>query len=208
MINKKPKFSLSESFYPCAIIQDKKVNSEAGFSILEILVTILVISGFLLGSLQAIILATLFRIQAQDKQEAANWIQQDLELIKYQAFILDNPLILPDTITPTKANACGNYSTRLKNTIIGSRYTDNQGIEINGKWYRVFREYTSSNNILQVSYTLAYAPAVSPNSAHPRFKTNANYTVTDLSSLKSSGSANILTNLSTEVLPNVALNCP
>jgi len=45
--------------------------------------------GFVLGSLQAVVLATFFRVQAQDKNEALNWVQQDLELIRYQAFSLD-----------------------------------------------------------------------------------------------------------------------
>ncbi|PHV64050.1 type IV pilus modification PilV family protein [Cyanobacterium aponinum] len=164
----------------------KNEKWEEGFSILEVLVTILVITGFVLGSLQATVLATLLRVQAQDKQEATNWLQQDLELIRYQAFILDNPTETSG-LTPSQANACDNskYGTRLQDFIDGT-YPNTSDIDINGKSYDVARAYTAPENILQVSYTISY------DSTHPRYK---------------SGGDNVVTTLSTEVLPNAALSC-
>jgi prepilin-type N-terminal cleavage/methylation domain-containing protein len=195
---------------------NKKCDGEKGFTILEVLVTILVISVFLLGSLQATVLATLFRIQAQDKQETANWIQQDLELIKYQAFTLDldqpdsdaNPLTIYKTqltSPPTDvATACSSktYGTRLQDTLApltNPPYPATQSVTINSKPYNVTRGYilTDQNtavtgvqtNILTISYTVAYA------SSHQRFKSGT-------------GANNTVTTLSTEILPNAALSCP
>ncbi|MGI0481625.1 type IV pilus modification PilV family protein [Geminocystis sp. CENA526] len=174
-----------------------KDTKEEGFSILEVLVTILVISGFLLGSLQATVLSVLLRVQAQDKQEAANWIQQDLELIRYQAFIL-----------PTVPTNCGTYGANLQTTLTtGGQTNQGSGVQINGKWYRVFRVYTHNNsNILTINYTLAYAPAVNPNPAHPRYRANASYTPTGTTPPDSTN-PNVVTTLSTEVIPNAALSC-
>jgi prepilin-type N-terminal cleavage/methylation domain-containing protein len=165
-----------------------KMTSDSGFSILEVLVAILVISGFLLGSLQATVLATFFRVQAQDKQEAANWVQQDLELIRYRAFMLDKNS--DGTYNATGTGKCGTYGTRLQTTITTAGYTATQSITINTRNYSVTRAYvapTASPNILQISYTVAYA------SSHARYK--------------GSGADNTITTLSTEVRPNAALSC-
>lgn len=180
-------------------------RKQEGFSILEVLVTILVLTGFILGSLQATVLATLLRVQAQDKQEAANWIQQDLELIRYQAFMLDNGTADPAT--------CGSYGLDLLNDtnfgllqptssprfpgVIDPATGVPQQSTINGRNYNVFRVYRHNNtNILQINYTVAYAPT------HPRYNSSAPYT-----GLPASDNPNLVTTLSTEVLPNAALGC-
>lgn len=165
------------SNYPQGSFCVQVKHKEQGFSLLEVLVTILVISGFLLGSLQATVLATLLRIQAQDKQEAINWIQQDVELMRYQAF----------TLVSDQAN-CGNYGERLEEKLISSGFFPEQNeVLINGKEYRVERLYLQSDNILQINHVVKY------DRNHPRHKgTTADNTVTKLS---------------TEELPNVALSC-
>lgn len=152
-------------------------HKEQGFSLLEVLVTILVISGFLLGSLQATVLATLLRIQAQDKQEAINWTQQDVELMRYKAFTL-----------VSDQGSCGNYGERLEEKLISSGFLSEQNeVLINGKEYRVERLYLQSDNILQINHVVKY------DRNHPRHKgTTADNTVTKLS---------------TEELPYVALSC-
>ncbi|WP_342597619.1 hypothetical protein VKI21_05980 [Cyanobacterium aponinum UTEX 3222] len=180
---------------------------EEGFSILEVLVTILVITGFVLGSLQATVLATLLRVQAQDKQEATNWVQQDLELIRYQAFILDSSGVNTATCTAST------YGARLRDNSLDPDIDNNgfdayQGVRINDKWYRVFREYTPVNNILRVNYTVAYSPVVSGVNTvtHPRYKSSASYNATSTTPPPSTN-PNVVTTLSTEVLPNAALSC-
>ncbi|WP_324281493.1 hypothetical protein VKI22_09650 [Cyanobacterium aponinum UTEX 3221] len=160
---------------------------EEGFSILEVLVTILVITGFVLGSLQATVLATLLRVQAQDKQDTINWVQQDLELIRYRIFILDYDGS-SNTYT-SDATACANetYGDRLKTDLITDFPETSSNVLINDKEYTIKRTYTVNGNTLQISYQTEYDPD------HPRYK--------------GSSADNIVTKLSTEGLPNAVLNC-
>lgn len=137
---------------------------ESGFSLIEVLVTILVITGFLLGSLQATVLAALLRIQAQDKQEATNFIQQDLELIRLEAF----------TFTDTTLCATSTYGTGLQTDLTNSGFTTTATTTINNKNYEVSRTYTPSGNTLEITYQLDYA------STHPRFISGGDNTVATL----------------------------
>lgn len=165
-------------------------NQTQGFSILEVLVTIFVVSGFLIASLQATVLAILFRLQAEDKQEAINWIQEDLELIRYQAFILDSSTETSG-LTPTHDDACNDttYGQRLKD-FIDSTYASTTTITINHKSYDVTRAYEDAGNILGISYKIEY----DNDQPHPRFQT-------------ASGADNTVTALSTEVMPHAVLSC-
>lgn len=195
---KQPSLKLLRRYYQQLILTQGGVNhfsfGESGFSLLEVLVTILVLTGFLLGSLQATVLATFMRVQAVDKQEANNWIQQDLELIRYQAFILDNPNPTPDvdfgslpTVSSSDACDTSQYGKRLEE-LIDDTYLATLPITIDNKDYVVTRTYTASANLLQVEYSIEYA------STHSRYR--------------GATADNEVTNLSTEVIPNAALDCP
>ncbi|WP_144439306.1 hypothetical protein [Geminocystis sp. NIES-3708] len=142
----------------------------------------MVSATFLLGSLQATVLATLLRVQAQNKQEISNWIQEDLELIKHSAFIL-----------ASNSNQCGNYGDTLKNNIDGTtsgKFVSQETISIpnhNPKPYDITREYYASGNTLKITYVVTYSVN------HPHY-TN-------------SGTNNQIATFLTEVIPNAALNC-
>lgn len=190
---------------------NKKTPLKLGFSLLEVLISILAVSGFLLLSLEATVLATLLRVQAQDKQQTANWVQQDLELIRYRAFELDKDTgdadgdgdteeYLTQIDSPDTSN-CDIYGSHLKNNLDGTtagNFLTNDTITIDDKSYDVTRNYiltdqdTSTSgvqtNILQVSYIIEYA------STHPRYK--------------GASADNQVTSLSTEVIPHAVLSCP
>ena len=160
---------------------------------MEILVSIFVLSGFFLGALQASVYATLIRVQAQDKQEMTNWIQQDVEQIRYQAFILDNPNPTPEgnfgsLPTVSSGDACdiSQYGKRLEE-LIDETYLATSTVTIDNKSYDVTRTYTSTDNILQITYNVYYG------NTHPRYK--------------GVGADNTVSGLSTEVLPNASLAC-
>ena len=182
-----------------AIFSNKNANTQYGFTIMEALVSILALSIFFLGALQTVVLASLLRVQAADKQETIDWVQQDLELIRYEAFILDSGA--PDATTCTSST----YGTRLRDDVLlndnysptGEDFSDDpttitiendQMTTDDDKNYTITRTYTPSDNILQITYSISYA------STHPRYKGG---TAAD----------NEITTLSTEVLPNEALNC-
>ncbi|MGY6528935.1 MAG: type IV pilus modification PilV family protein [Cyanobacterium sp.] len=172
-------------------------NKQSGFTLIEVLVTILVVTGFVLGSLQAVVLATFFRVQAQDKNEALNWVQQDLELIRYEAFMLDRN----DDGTYGNSGCPNTYGERLlddttngllqpsANPRFPGVETPNtpeaQTVSVNARSYDIFREYTPSGNTLQITHTVTYGEN------HPR----------------GNSSNTQVTTLSTEVIPDAALSC-
>jgi type II secretory pathway pseudopilin PulG len=67
----------------------KKTKTDQGFSLLEVLVASLIAFGFLVGSLQAMVLAVAIKVEAQKKQVANQLIQKDIEDIQRVALTLD-----------------------------------------------------------------------------------------------------------------------
>ena len=195
----KSKKQISFYFLLNKVFKYQKITniSESGFSLLEVLVTILVISGFLLGSLQATVLSTLLRVQAEDKQQTNNWIQNDLDLIKYQASTL------PDSSTICQAS---NYGESLRSNLTNTSFSTTQKIQIDGKAYQVFRNYIPLDNTLQINYTIAYAPEENSTSAHPRYDDSFSYTLNSLPAPNQTN-PNVIATLTTEVIPDAVFTC-
>lgn len=59
----------------------KKKSSDRGFVTLEIIISLLIAFGFLMVSLQTLVAAMAFKVQAQEKQKADKLIQEDVERI-------------------------------------------------------------------------------------------------------------------------------
>ena len=66
----------------------RNLKTEQGFTMLEVLVAILIALGFVAVSLQGMVVATAFRVKAQEKQIANQLIQEDVENINAIAAIL------------------------------------------------------------------------------------------------------------------------
>lgn len=62
---------------------------EPGFSLVEVLVALMLLSIFIGLSMQAFLVAIILKYRAEQQDEATNWIQEDLELVKYQAQIYE-----------------------------------------------------------------------------------------------------------------------
>ena len=56
-----------------------------GFTLVEVLVGLLVITGFISTAMQALVTATVFKVKGQELSEATTWIQEDLEMVKFKA---------------------------------------------------------------------------------------------------------------------------
>ena len=56
-------------------------NEEAGFTTLEVLVSLLIALGFVAVSMQSLVYAMAMKVQAQEKQRANELIQEDIERI-------------------------------------------------------------------------------------------------------------------------------
>lgn len=66
----------------------RRQQQEQGFTLVEVLVAIVLTIVFVMIALEAVVIATVFKVRARRVAEATTWIQQDLESAKQQAAIL------------------------------------------------------------------------------------------------------------------------
>lgn len=66
-----------------------KRNAEDGFTLVEVLVGLLVMVGFISTAMQALVTATVFKVKGQELSEATTWIQEDVEKVAFEANQLD-----------------------------------------------------------------------------------------------------------------------
>ncbi len=134
-----------------SIFKTKPEITEEGFTIIDVIIGILIASTFLLVSLQSMVLATYFRVAAQQSSEGILLIQQDLEEIRYLATTTNLPY---DTTLCSPANASSGYGQ----TLLDSLPTVTNPQKINNLQYNLTRNATvasdSPYNILQLSYQI------------------------------------------------------
>ena len=70
-------------------IISKFPHTDQGFTMFEVLVSVLVASAFVTISMEALVIATMFRVKAQEKEIASQLIQQDVEAVKFAAHNFD-----------------------------------------------------------------------------------------------------------------------
>jgi len=172
----------------------KTIKTEEGFTLVEILVSILITTTFVIVGMQALVIAAVFKIKAQETAEGTLWIQEDLENIRYQAFQLNGGSSAPSTAaecTPTTGNEEEGYADTLRDAVIlttpGDALTESDSFTKTSKFYdsktyTVSREFTLSGNepynVLQIEYD-----------------------VTD-------SDGETVASLYTEVIPDAAFQCP
>ncbi|AFZ36251.1 hypothetical protein Sta7437_2726 [Stanieria cyanosphaera PCC 7437] len=177
---------LSSSFYSASFrinktISKKKSKSEAGFSLIEVLVAMLIATFFVVGSMQALVLATMLRVKAQEQQRANQLIQEDTEQIQLTAKNL--------TVDYSKCSATGSadgYAKALEDSL-PSVPADKKLLGDEGKTYRLTRTPT-------------------PSSSSPYKVLRIKYEVKEWNGTKLVGDA-IATDY-IEVIPNAAVQCP
>jgi type II secretory pathway pseudopilin PulG len=164
------------------------IKPEDGFSMVEVLVSGTITFIFLLGGLQAVVLATMLRVEAQAKADGINYINQEIDEMRYQAFLLNrsDPYSSTDPYPDTNGNCSSNNYGAALQTALTSTYPASgtvvdlpTTIDTN---YPLTRTYTANGNTLQISWRIDR-----DNNA-----TNDNDIVT----------------MTTEVLPDGALYCP
>ena len=148
--------SIAPSIFP------KKLSTDRGFTMVDVLAAILIATGFFLASLQAAMIAAIFRVKANQSSQATVWIQENIEEIKFEA----NQLAY-------NSSNCGTYATQLngvikpvddtKSATFGSdvfkavKPVDTSNPQLNPKkisgtsvW--LLRRTVPDNNILQVTH--------------------------------------------------------
>jgi prepilin-type N-terminal cleavage/methylation domain-containing protein len=161
----------------------KKSNSQ-GFTLIEVLIAILIATIFVAVSMQAMVLATMLRIKAQEKEKANQLIQEDIETIKVVSASL--------ALDKSKCSAT-NYNDGYAATIIQSQ-------NLSTAQTTSFSGYTLSlNRNLIGDNTSESSQTIAP---HKILKIR--YTV---DAIKGSATRTIANDY-VEIIPNVALQCP
>ena len=132
------------------MLKRKFSQKEQGFTLLEVVVSILIMTIFISVSLQLMAIAALLKAKARVSTEAISWIQQDMELIKYQAQIYQNTFL--------SANANLNASTITVNSATDFANTDKVIIGSDTNIYTI-----SSISVNIISSISVYTLTISPN---------------------------------------------
>ncbi len=71
--------------YVVCIMNCLKRIDQKGFTLVEVMVGILITVTFVGAAMQALVVASLFKVRAQEYSEATTWIQEDLESVRFEA---------------------------------------------------------------------------------------------------------------------------
>lgn len=159
--------------------KDKVQNRKQGFTLIEVLVGIIVMATFTGTAMQAIVSATAFKVKAEELSEATVWMQEDLELVRYQA-----SKVAEDTLKCSASTSDKGYAKALKDAI-DSPSTDS---------------IPKTSAIGQRPYTLT---------READFKDEQPYNVLTLNyTVKRTGESTPIAQLYSEVIPDAFLACP
>jgi type II secretory pathway pseudopilin PulG len=191
-------------------------QKEAGFTTLEILVSLIIALAFVAVSMQSLVYAMAMKVQAQEKQRANELIQEDIERINQLGSTLPTPPVtstcnataftsgyaktLWDALQAVASGDDSTTSDSLKKTII-KKIKSNGSLDTGGKELALRRLYDSTGS----------------NSTAPHRTLKVGYQVWygwDGTNFKNKNGANIsagdepIAETYVEIIPDVALQCP
>ncbi|MFN5514318.1 MAG: hypothetical protein ACK5CA_06115 [Cyanobacteriota bacterium] len=106
-----------------------------GFSMLEVLVALFAAFFFLMGTMNAMVVAAVMQVKAERQAQGLYWIQQDLEAVRAAA--------------ATFSGTCGSMGSGLDSSL-GTISPATKTLV--SKSYVIERTETASGNVLQLSY--------------------------------------------------------
>lgn len=186
-------------------LNQKTLETEEGFAILEVLVAALISFMFVVGSLQAMVLATVLRVQAQEQALSVQGIQEDIESIKATADNLaaDNSLCSATTFASGYADALlGQYfggTPTYDYTADATSYALDQSFL--GYTMRLNRDFLGDGRLIDGTEDDATDIA---ESTAPHKILKVRYVVESVKS----GVTEEITEHYAEIIPNAALQCP
>ena len=150
---------------------------------LEVMIAILTITAFSIGTLQLMAFTALYKVRAERQAQADFWIQEDFEDVKFLASTLDDSssYVSPDVCTQGYAIA---LRGQLTNTPIPDR-------TIFGKNYSLYRTFdiTSANpHRLRIDYQVQLATGQIADDYRNQ--------------------ENVIARSSVEVIPDASFKCP
>lgn len=134
-------------------IYPKTSQADTGFTLIEVVIAMLVAFFFVIGSMQALVLATAIRVKAQEKQIANQLIQEDIEQIRFEAENLPQNHSLCSAIGYTNSYAAS-LATRLDNV---DEPADKQLLDGKGDTFRLTRKIDttqSTSKILKIDFSV------------------------------------------------------
>jgi type II secretory pathway pseudopilin PulG len=97
----------------------QRSSTEEGFTLFEVIVTTLIISGFFLAGLQAIVISTALRLEAKELSESMLWIEEDLDWIRYNGSSIKLPYVKNTASDPEADDRCESSSVTTVNITNG-----------------------------------------------------------------------------------------
>lgn len=152
-----------------SLIPHPKHNNNNGFTLVEVLVGLLVIVGFISTAMQALVTATVFKVKGQELSEATTWIQEDLEMVKFKAnrlhYVVDSDPTKnkyePEDLACQGTTDTG-YAAVLHNTLdsVDGSKTSTIGNRPYTLTRNVIRPQAAPYNVLTLEYQVASADGV------------------------------------------------
>ncbi len=169
-------------------------SKDRGFALTEVIVATLISFLFLAGSLQAIVLATFIRVQAQEKEFSNQRIQEDIEDLKSTA----ETLARDDSLCSANSFANG-YAQALITAHSGNTYQLDEAFF--GYTIRLNRDYLGDGRLIDGT------PGNSTDedeSVSPHRVLKVRYVTQSIKN----GKTTDVTEHYVEIIPNAALQCP
>lgn len=205
------------------MFKPKLLRQDQGFTLVEVLVSILIATVFTATALQAMVIATISKARARQYAEATTWIQQNLENTKSQATITNLAHENDDASTATvneKTQRCGTsatsssvsngYAAALQARLSGLNTAKSATIE--SKTYTALANTTDEPNPRPVGGAKLWLLRNATNT------TTAPYNVLEVSYAvvrdvngsppASPATSDTVASLYTEVIPDAAFQCP
>lgn len=168
---------------------------DEGFSFVEVLAGILIATVFVLITTQAIVISTIFRINAQRASEAKTWIEEEVESDQYQATTLSTNNTLCDT-----DDGNSGYADALRDSLNGDGANITTGIltrTIVNKDYKMLITFEPSNapfDVLEITYQVWFDDMDDPNNTVDQIDEN-------------NRDEEPIADFYTEMIPTAALDC-
>lgn len=184
------------------LFKTKIPQKDQGFTMLEVLVAGLITFFFIIGSLQAMVLATMIKVQSLEKERANEIIQEDKEAIKARAtnFAIPAGTNLSNLCDPpAAANGFAQLFIASNNGLAGLNVPRNKKVlnsydsnETKGRTLLLSRTAINTGQYPFKTLTISYQVNRTLNGTTPDLTDSNRLIATD----------------TLEVMPNVALQCP
>ncbi len=170
----------------------KLLQQDQGFTLVEVLVSILIATIFVATALQGMVIASLFKARAQEYTEATTWVQEDLESLRFSASqYVDSARC---TATGPNNGYADGFSDRLHNISQPNGTVSNTATPDS--------DTTTPTKIGRSGKTYTFRRISTPRNTAPYAVLTLTYTVTP-----TSGGSSVAS-LYTEVIPDGAFQCP